>query len=184
MWGWFGGVGGGGWRGGVGRGGFCVGWGCRRGVLVSVGGSEGEGSVVVGHAEVGEAREVHGGGAGGEPLGVGGGAAVGDASGFPSGEPGDAAFDHRAVPAVGRLGGALGPAGLVRLAAVLEAVDGDGAPGCAGGAAAAQGAGVAVGAEAGDAAVPAGGAQRHGVFGGAGHGAREVLLSKCPLWGV
>ena len=54
MWGWFGGVGGG-W-GGRSRRVICVGWGCRRGVLVSVGGSEGEGSVVVGHAEVGEAR--------------------------------------------------------------------------------------------------------------------------------
>ena len=54
--------------------------------------SEGEGAVVVGDAEVGEAREVDGCGSGGEPEVVGGDAAVGDASGFVAGEPRDGAF--------------------------------------------------------------------------------------------
>ena len=73
------------------------GWGARRGAGVS----EGEGAVVVGDAEVGEAHEVDGGGSGGEPEVVGGDAAVGDASGFVAGEPRDGAFGHGAVLLVG-----------------------------------------------------------------------------------
>ena len=84
---------------------------------------EGEGAVVVGDAEVGEAHEVDGCGSGGEPEVVGGDAAVGDASGFVAGEPCDGAFGHGAVLAVGGLGGGLGPAGLVGLAAVVVCVD-------------------------------------------------------------
>ena len=104
------------WRwGGVGAAGWPVGrwgrwgWGARRGAGVS----EGEGAVVVGDAEVGEAHEVDGGGSGGEPEVVGGDAPVGDASGFVAGEPRDGAFGHGAVLLVGALGGGLGPAGLV-----------------------------------------------------------------------
>ena len=91
------------------------GWGARRGAGVS----EGEGAVVVGDAEVGEAHEVDGCGSGGEPEVVGGDAAVGDASGFVAGEPCDGAFGHGAVLLVGALGGGLGPAGLVGLSAVV-----------------------------------------------------------------
>ena len=71
--------------GGAGAGG---GWGAWRwaGLL------EGEGAVVVGDAEVGEAHEVDGCGSGGEPEVVGGDAAVGDASGLVAGEPCDGAF--------------------------------------------------------------------------------------------
>ena len=58
--------------GGVGAGG---GWRVALGGLL-----EGEGAVVVGDAEVGEAHEVDGCGSGGEPEVVGGDAAVGDAS--------------------------------------------------------------------------------------------------------
>ncbi len=129
--------------------------------------SEGEGAVVVGDAEVGEAREVDGCGSGGEPEVVGGDAAVGDASGFVAGEPRDGAFGHGAVLSVGGLGGGLGPAGLVGLAAVVVFVDGDAAPGGGGGAAGAQWAAEAERAEAGRA-----GFDGFGVPGGAGHGLR------------
>ena len=113
--------------GGVGAGG---GWRVALGGLL-----EGEGAVVVGDAEVGEAHEVDGCGSGGEPEVVGGDAAVGDASGLVAGEPCDGAFGHGAVLAVGGLGGGLGKAGLVGLAAVVVYVDGDAAPGGRGGAA-------------------------------------------------
>ena len=52
-------------------------------------GSEGEYAVVVGDAEVGEAREVNGCGSGGEPEVVGGDTSVGNASGFVTGAPHD-----------------------------------------------------------------------------------------------
>ena len=135
------------------------GWGARR----RAGVSEGEGAVVVGDAEVGEAHEVDGGGSGGEPEVVGGDAAVGDASGFVAGEPRDGAFGHGAVLSVEGLGGGPRPAGLVGLSAAVVCVDGDAAPGGGGGATGAQGAGAARCAEAGRA-----GFDGFGVPGGAG----------------
>ena len=168
-WGWRGRVAGWDWR---------AGGGWARGVGLGV--SEGEGAVVVGDAEVGEAHEVDGGGSGGEPEVVGGDAAVGDASGLVAGEPRDGAFDHGAVLLVGALGGGLGPAGLVGLSAAVVLVDGDAAPGRGGGAAGAQGTGVALSAEAGRA-----GFDGLGVPGGAGHGLRvgvdgEVVSGEAP----
>ena len=123
--------------GGVGAAGWLVGAGgpvgVGRGALGGV--SEGEGAVVVGDAEVGEAHEVDGCGSGGEPEVVGGDAAVGDASGLVAGEPRDGAFGHGAVLSVEGLGCGLGPAGLVGVSAVVVLVDGDAAPGGGGGAA-------------------------------------------------
>ena len=152
------------------------GWGARR----RAGVSEGEGAVVVGDAEVGEAHEVDGGGSGGEPEVVGGDAAVGDASGLVAGEPRDGAFGHGAVPPVEGLGGGPRPAGLVGLSAAVVCVDGDAAPGGGGGATGAQGAGAARCAEAGRA-----GFDGFGVPGGAGHGLcvgvdGEVVSGEAP----
>ena len=60
------------------------GWGCfSRCGRRCRGGSDGEGAVGAGDAEVGEAHEVDGCGSMGEPEVVGGDASVGDASGLP-----------------------------------------------------------------------------------------------------
>ena len=66
-------------------------------------GGEGPGAVVVVEAEVEQAAQVEGGHPGVQPPVVGGGAAVAQlaAAAFRADEPGDGAFDHGPVPAVG-----------------------------------------------------------------------------------